>query len=107
LVPAQAPSSSEPKKRVVRPRKVKEIMEARKPKKGATKKKKSNGGVASNKGKKKSACAASTPSTLKKRKKTSASAFSPVPSTPSKCLPAAVPHASPLWGLEAKRGKEA
>jgi hypothetical protein len=52
LVPTQAPSLSEQKKRAIRPRKVKEITEAKKPKKGVTKKKKSNGGATSNKGKK-------------------------------------------------------
>jgi hypothetical protein len=59
LVPIQAPSSNGPTKRVVSPRIVKEITEAKKPKKGATIKKRSNGGVGSNKGKKKCAGAAS------------------------------------------------
>jgi hypothetical protein len=107
LVPVQAPSSSEPKKRSIRPQKVKEITEAKKPKKGATKRKKSNGAAASNKGKKISAGAASTPFTLKKCKKTSATSSSLTPSIPSKCLPVTVPHDSPAMGLEVKRGKEA
>jgi hypothetical protein len=68
-----------------------------------TKERGSNGGAAVNKGKKQSAGAASTPSTPKKHKKTSAAASSSTPSTPSKCLPATVPHDIPAMRTRSKK----
>jgi hypothetical protein len=81
-------------------------MEAKKSKKGATiktKKKKSNGNAATNKGKRKVQVQHQHLPLQKKCKKTSATTSSLAPSTPSKCLPAAVPHDTLAMGIRSKK----